>query len=209
MTSSSRYGRTSVRSFRIWRSILIGLVIALALRALFVQFYVVESGSMAPGLQANDRLVVWKLARFTEITRDDIVIVDGTDTLAGAVADESVLDSMFRVFGIERLENRLFVKRVIAVGGDHLVCCDTAGALLLNGAPVQEPYLGEGEAPSAIRFDVKVPTGHVWLMGDARSSSHDSRDLLGRPGGGMIPVDMIVGRVALVAWPPARIRTVT
>lgn len=208
MANFSRNGRTSVRSFRIWRSILIGIAIALVLRALFVQFYVVESGSMAPGLQANDRLVVWKLARFTDLNRGDIVIVDGTDSLAGAVEPDSALESLLRIMGIERLENRLFVKRVIGLGGDHVVCCDAAGAILLNGKALDEPYLGVGEAPSQITFDVTVPTGHMWLMGDARSSSHDSRDLLGKPGGGMIAQDMVVGRVAFVAWPPARMRPV-
>lgn len=209
MTLSSRHGRTSVRSFRIWRSIFVGVAIALVVRALFVQFYVVESGSMAPGLQANDRLIVWKLAKFTDINRGDVVIVDGTDSLAGAVEPDSPLESFLRVLGIERLENRLFVKRVIAIGGDHLVCCDASESLVLNGKPLDEPYLGVGQQPSEVTFDVTVPPGHVWLMGDARSSSHDSRDLLGRPGGGMIAQDMIVGRVALVAWPPARMRSVT
>lgn len=190
------------------KPVLGGVVIALVLRAILLQFYVVESGSMAPTLQAGDRLVVWKLARLMEVSRGDIVIVDGTDSLAGAVAPDSLLESSLRIFGFERLDNRLFVKRVIAIAGDRLVCCDKAGALLLNGAPLIERYLGADEVPSRTTFDVTVPTGSVWLMGDARATSRDSRDLLGRPGGGMISADMIVGRVALVAWPPARMRTV-
>lgn len=190
------------------KPVLGGVVIALVLRAILLQFYVVESGSMAPTLQAGDRLVVWKLARLMEVSRGDIVIVDGTDSLAGAVAPDSLLEASLRIFGFERLDNRLFVKRVIAIAGDRLVCCDKAGALLLNGAPLIETYLGADEVPSRTTFDVTVPTGSVWLMGDARATSRDSRDLLGRPGGGMISADMIVGRVALVAWPPARMRTV-
>lgn len=209
MTLFSRNGRTSVRSFRIWRSVLVGVVAALVLRAIFVQFYTVESGSMAPALQANDRLLVWKLARFADVERRDVIVIDGTDTLAGNVAPETPIEILLRVVGIERLENRLFVKRVIAIGGDRLECCDSGGRLLLNGSPLEEPYLPLGEKPSYIRFDVEVPTGHVWVMGDSRSSSRDSRELLGRPGGGMIPVDMIVGRVAAVAWPPARMGAVS
>ena len=209
MTSSSRNGRTSVRSFRISRSVLIGIVAALVLRALLVQFYTVESGSMAPTLQADDRLLVWKLARFTEVERGDIVILDGTDTLAGGVPPETLFETVGRIFGIERLENRLFVKRVIAVGGDHLVCCDSDARLVLNGQPLREPYLPTGENPSDIAFDIAVTEGHVWVMGDSRSSSRDSRELLGRPGGGLIPINMIVGRVAAVAWPPARMATVS
>lgn len=191
-----------------WKSIGIGIALALALRALLVQFYVVESGSMAPTLQAHDRLVVWKLARLMDVHRGDIVIVDGTDSLAGAVEPDSGVESILRVFGIEQLDNRLFVKRVIAVGGDRLVCCDSTGALVLNGRQLDEPYLGVGQSPSQTTFDVTVPAEHVWLMGDARSASHDSRDLLGRSGGGMISADMIVGRVALVAWPPDRMHPV-
>jgi signal peptidase I len=209
MTNFSRNGRTSVRSFRIWRSVLIGISVALILRALLVQLYTVESGSMAPTLQSNDRLLVWKLARFADLQRGDVVILDGTDTLAGAVEPDSPVDTLSRLLGIERLENRLFVKRIVAVGGDHLVCCDDQGSLLLNGKSLQEGYLPVGEHPSDIRFDVSVPNGHVWVMGDARSTSRDSRELLGRPGGGMVPIDMIVGRVAAVAWPPARMGAVS
>jgi signal peptidase I len=94
-----------------------------------------------------------------------------------------------------------YVKRVIAVAGDTLECCDADGFLLLNGEPLDEPYVYGGDVASDIEFVATVPEGRVWVMGDHRSASADSRALLGAPGGGMIAVDRILGRVTSVVWP--------
>jgi signal peptidase I len=74
----------------------------------------------------------------------------------------------------------------------------------VDGAPLDEPYLHPGDAPSELEFDVLVPDGRLWLMGDHRSDSADSRAHLGDPGGGMVPVSRVVGRVVAVAWPVGR-----
>jgi signal peptidase I len=97
-----------------------------------------------------------------------------------------------------------FVKRVIAVGGDHVVCCDHQGRITVDGRAVDEPYVYPGDDPSDVEFDQTVPPGHLWVMGDHRSSSADSREHLGDPGGGMVPVDRVVGRVVAVWWPWSR-----
>jgi signal peptidase I len=94
------------------------------------------------------------------------------------------------------------VKRVIGVGGDHVVCCDKNGLITVNGVPLHEKsYLAAGEKPSLIRFDVRVPKGYLWVQGDNRSNSADSRVHLGDPGGGFIPDDDVVGKVFMVVWP--------
>ena len=95
------------------------------------------------------------------------------------------------------------VKRVIGVGGDHVVCCDDAGRITVNGVPLEESeYLDAGDVPSQTPFDIVVPEGSLWVMGDNRSNSQDSRfHEEQRPGDGMVPVDNVIGRAAAVVWP--------
>jgi signal peptidase I len=98
-----------------------------------------------------------------------------------------------------------FVKRIIGMPGDHIVCCDRQGRLTVNGTPVQEPYVMPGDKPSELTFDVVVPQGRLWVMGDHRSDSADSRAHLGDPGGGTVRLTDVVGRAAVTYWPLSRI----
>ena len=94
------------------------------------------------------------------------------------------------------------VKRVIGVGGDEVACCDAQGRMTVNGTPLDErSYLAAGERPSLVDFDTRVRHGYVWVQGDNRSDSADSRAHLGDPGGGQVPVDDLVGKVFAVVWP--------
>ncbi len=94
------------------------------------------------------------------------------------------------------------MKRVIGVGGDRVICCDDRGRITVNGVPINEgEYLAPGQRPSSIEFDVKVQDGYLWVQGDNRSNSADSRVHLGDPGGGQVPVDDVVGKVFAVVWP--------
>lgn len=102
-----------------------------------------------------------------------------------------------------------FVKRVVGTGGDRVVCCDDKGRVEVNGAPVDETYLHPGDVPSEAAFDIVVPEGRLWVMGDHRSRSSDSRDHLGSPGGGMVPVDRVIGRADWIGWPFGRWTTLT
>jgi signal peptidase I len=207
MNFSFRNGRTLVRPFRLGRAILLGVVIAIVARIFLVQFYSVASDSMTPTLEPIDRIAVSKVERFAQIQRGDVVVIDGRNSFV-SYERTSVFQEFLSLLGMENLNQRLFVKRVIGIGGDRVVCCTSTGAISVNGIALREPYLAAGEKPSAIPFDVEVPEGALWLMGDNRDSSLDSRGLLGRPGGGMISSDVVVGRVTHVIWPPARIRAV-
>jgi signal peptidase I len=101
----------------------------------------------------------------------------------------------------------MYVKRVVGLPGDHVACCDAQGRVTVNNAPLGESsYLHPGDLPSAIRFNVTVPDGHLWVMGDHREVSEDSRYHLGSPGGGSIPESSVLGRAFVIIWPPSRWR---
>ena len=98
----------------------------------------------------------------------------------------------------------VFVKRVIGVAGDRVECCDAKGRISVNGTPINEPYLFPGDVPSNTNFDVKVPQGKMWVMGDHRGASADSRAHMGEPGGGFVPADRALGRAFAVIWPKSQ-----
>lgn len=162
------------------------VLICLLFLAFFSNFvmqpFQIPSSSMADSLRIGDRVLVNKLAyRFgSEPQRGDVVVFDGTG-----------------YFG-----NADYVKRVVGVGGDRVVCCDQEGRLEVNGRWVDESsFLYPGDSPSNVPFDVVVPEGRLFLLGDHRGDSSDSRDHLGSPGGGMVPLDSVIGRADWIAWP--------
>ncbi|MHC0428824.1 signal peptidase I [Streptomyces sp. O3] len=173
------------RTWLSWRAV--AAVGAACLAFLLLVSYVVQpfqipSSSMEPTLWAGDRVLVNKLAyRFgSEPQRGDVVVFDGTD----AFGDSD------------------YIKRVVGVGGDRVVCCGEEGSLTVNGEPVDErAYLYPRDEPSAVPFDVVVPEGTLFVLGDHRARSSDSRDRLGKPGGGMVPVDTVIGRADWIGWP--------
>ncbi|MET7777915.1 MULTISPECIES: signal peptidase I [Streptomyces] len=167
---------------RITLTVLVCLLFLVLFSNFVMQPFEIPSSSMERGLRIGDRVLVNKLAyRFgAEPRRGDVVVFDGTE-----------------YFG-----NADYVKRVVGVGGDHVVCCDKEGRLEVNGRSVDEStFLYPGDSPSDVSFDVVVPTGSLFLLGDHRSDSSDSRDHLGSPGGGMIPVGDVIGRADWIAWP--------
>src|SRR5690606_20916295 len=110
-----------------------------------------------------------------------------------------------------------YIKRVIGIGGDHVVCCDDEGRITINGAPLIETYLHVNEAgipdpPSRDTFDITVPAGRLWVMGDHRSASADSRESYRNTGdvvAATIPVDVVIGRAFVLFWPPSRFAWLT
>lgn len=181
--------RTRVRRLReIAVVVVVVLAAVLLVRTFLVAPFSIPSGSMARTLQVGDRIMVDRASyRLHDIHRGDVVVFDGTDTFGG---DADPTD---------------YVKRVIGVGGDQVACCDDKGRLTVNGKPLDErPYLYPGDQPSELRFAIEVPDGRLWVMGDHRSDSLDSRAHLGDPGGGTVPVDDVIGRVLGIVWPLAR-----
>lgn len=153
---------------------------------LFQQF-VIPSNSMEQTLQIDDRVVVNRMAYwFSPVQAGDVIVFNGRDSLS--------------------VEDKDFVKRVIGTPGDRITCCDTAGRITVNGRPLDEfAYLYPGDSPSSFEFDVQVPEGKLWMMGDHRSESADSRSQLGGPGGGFVSSSQVQGQVVAIVWPPNRL----
>ncbi|WP_349827601.1 signal peptidase I [Brevibacterium litoralis] len=170
------------------------LVLAAVVRGLGIQNYRIPSESMLPTLEVDDVVTIWRPDALSgSIDRGDVVVIDGRGSFVATLPpdDMAVLLSWFG-FGPKDV---FYVKRVIALGGDRLTCCDESGRLLLNGEPLDEPYLPAGVPASEAPFDIEIPADRLWLMGDNRTASADSRSLLGKPGGGMIPTARVLGTV--------------
>jgi signal peptidase I len=206
----ARSSESSGRHLPFWQELAlllaVALVLAIAIKALFLQAFYIPSGSMNDTLVFNDRILVEKISYWGSASpeRGDIVVFDdpgGWLNESESPQPRSVLAKGLEVFGLFPTGGHL-VKRVVGVGGDTVACCDKAGHVTVNGTPLHEGgYLAPGEKPSLITFKEKVPEGYLWVMGDNRSQSADSRVHLGDPGGGFVPVDDVVGKVFAVVWP--------
>jgi signal peptidase I len=184
----------------------IALILAIVIKAFFMQAFYIPSGSMDNTLVLNDRILVEKVSYWGSGTpqRGDIVVfsdpggwLDASEVRTATSPVAKVLE----VFGLYPTGGHL-VKRVIGVGGDEVKCCDAHGRVTVNGVPLNEKsYLAPHVKPSLIHFDVHVQPGYLWVMGDNRSDSADSRVHLGDPGGGQVPVSDVVGKVFAVVWP--------
>lgn len=168
------------------------VAVLVVLRLFVVQVYYIPSGSMEETLRLGDRVLVDKVSyRLGDVERGDIVVFDGSTSWDAPSA--SGLPSTF--------EGSEYIKRVIGLPGDRVRCCDGGGRLVVNGNLIDEPYLYPGDVASVDPFDIRVADGMVWVMGDHRSESADSRAHIGDPGGGGVPVDSIVGKAVVVLWP--------
>jgi signal peptidase I len=204
------------RSF--WRElpvlVLVALLLAFLIKTFLVQAFYIPSESMENTLLVGDRVLVNKLAyRFGEIERGDIVVFDGRgsfESVNRSAADQGngfveAIRRVFASFGLAPGTESDYIKRVIGVGGDHVVCCDYDGHITVNGTPIEpEDYLFPGDVSSATPFDITVPEGRIWVMGDHRSRSEDSRAHSGSPGGGTVAEDRVIGRAFVIVWPVGR-----
>ncbi|WP_245554967.1 signal peptidase I [Nesterenkonia alba] len=191
----------------------LALVVVIGVRVFAVDVYTVSEHSMEPTLSDGERIAVAKRYPGQEGPQvGDVVVFDGEGSFTPYRGEvglvERLGDQIGHWFGAGS-PPQVFVKRVIGTGGDTVVCCDEAGRLSVNGEPLEEPYLAEPqEAASELSFEAEVPPGRIWVMGDNRAHSVDSRALLGAPGGGMISEDRIIGRAFEVVWPPAERRSI-
>jgi signal peptidase I len=208
-------GKGKRRSF--WRElpilIAISLVLAVVIKTYFVQVFWIPSGSMENTLQINDRVLVNKLVYHTrDIHRGDIVVFNGDGSWDGGSVPttgnifEQFGNGFASMFGFGH-PGDILIKRVIGVPGDRVACCDARGRVTVNGVPLNEgSYLYPGAAPSQIRFNIVVPAGRLWVMGDNRLYSDDSRLHQEDPGGGTVPESAVIGRAFVIIWPPSHWR---
>ncbi|WP_370415098.1 signal peptidase I [Streptomyces fradiae] len=179
-SSRTKDGRGRLGSVLSGLAVAVGCVLFLGgfvAGAVLYQPYTVPSDSMTPTLEVGSKVLAER--------------VDGADVQRGDIV----------VFQDPLWGNVPMVKRVVGVGGDTLACCGTDGRLTLGGKPVDETYLRAGKTPSAEKFTVTVPEGSLFLLGDERHNSLDSRAHLQDASHGFVPRSSVLGRVDAVAWP--------
>lgn len=184
------------------------LILSMIVKTFVVQFFYIPSGSMENTLLVNDRVGVNKFgAIFSEIKRGEVVVFrDPADWLSVPSSEETgikgaVKDALVFVGVLPDPAKQYLIKRVIGVGGDRVVCCNAQEEIEVNGIPIKEPYIYPGDQPSDSKFDVTVPKGFIWVMGDHRGASADSRFHTDDPNKGMVPLDKVTGRALFVIWP--------
>ncbi|MFL6101628.1 MAG: signal peptidase I, partial [Actinomycetales bacterium] len=189
----------------------IALVLSLLIKTFLVQAFYIPSGSMENTLLRGDKVIVSKLTPGPfDLKRGDIVVfkdpggwLDPTVQQQRGKVSGAVHDALTFIGLLPNDADDHLIKRVIGLPGDHVVCCDTKGKITVNGVPITEPYLYPGNSPSDKDFSITVPAGKIWVMGDHREISRDSR--FNDPGGtgkdGSVPIDLVVGRAVLIVWP--------
>ena len=185
------------------------LVLSILVRTFLIQAFYVPSASMEDTLQENDRIIVSKIStRFTGIDRSNVIVFHDPGGWLGEGFPnpyDTPVGRVLQAVGIvpSNSGNDL-VKRVIGVANDQVECCDASGRVTVNGVAISDSYIKEGITSDQVTFSVLVPEGNVFVMGDNRGNSEDSRFHLDI-NNGMVPVEEIIGRVAMRIWPVSRI----
>lgn len=188
------------------------LILSLLIKTFLFQAFYIPSESMEETLKVNDRVLVTLLDPGPfELDRGDVIVfrdpggwLNQAPTQESSGARQVVREVMTFVGILPQDSGEHLIKRVIGLPGDHVVCCDAGGRITVNGAPLDETYLPDGTAPSLMEFDVTVPDDSVWVMGDNREHSLDSRYHQELPGGGALQESNITGRAVLLFWPFGR-----
>ncbi len=193
----------------------VALLISFLIKTFLIRSFYIPSGSMETTLLVNDRIIVNQLEPgLIPITRGDVVVFrdPGGWLLPQSPVQQNPIvagvDWVLSVVGLSAPDsNDHLIKRVIGLPGDHVVCCNALGQMSVNDIPLSEPYLqlpvGESKV-SKDAFDVVVPAKSLWVMGDNRYNSKDSRYNGDTPGKGFVPIENVVGRALVISWPVTR-----
>ena len=189
--------------------VIVALAVSLIIKSFLVQFFYIPSGSMENTLQINDRVAVNKVPFIGKsIKRGDVVVFRDPDNWLPEpyVGDQNkfiakIKDGFVAVGVLPNPAKQYLVKRVIGVAGDKVECCSKDKKLMINGVEIDEPYIFAGNTASDTNFNVTVPAGKVWVMGDHRGASADSRFHQDDINNGMVPNSKITGKVVGIIWP--------
>ncbi|MEY3973030.1 MAG: hypothetical protein RL466_681 [Actinomycetota bacterium] len=187
--------------------VIVALAVSLVIKSFLVQFFYIPSGSMENTLQINDRVAVNKLPFISKnIDRGDVVVFrDPSNWLPEPYANtqnqviEKIKEGLVIVGVLPNPAKQYLVKRVIGVAGDTIVAKN--GVVTINGKQTDEPYIFAGNKASEVDFNVTVPAGKLWVMGDHRGASADSRYHQDDVNNGFVPVSKVTGRVVAIIWP--------
>jgi signal peptidase I len=220
-----RLSRRKKGSF--WRElpilVLTALVLTFLIQTFLARVYVIPSASMEPTLHGcsgctNDRVLVDKLTyRFRDPRPGDVVVFRGTDSWASEFSSQRSENVLVRglqqvgsLVGLAPPDERDFVKRVIAVGGQTVQCCDPQNRVMVDGASLTEPYaVFIGHEPQGEFGPVTVRPGNLWMMGDNRNNSADSRAHVADQQNGTVPVTNVIGKARVIVLPLSRWRGVS
>ena len=189
--------------------VVVALVVSLLIKTFVVQFFYIPSGSMENTLQIKDRVAVNKVPFISKsIDRGDVVVFRDPNNWLPEIVDygtnkyvSKAKSALVAVGVLPNPTKQYLVKRVVGVAGDRIVCCTKTGNLTINDVEVTEPYIYAGNKPSEMKFDVTVPEGKIWVMGDHRGASADSRYHQEDINKGFVPLSRVTGRVVAVIWP--------
>ncbi|MET1089132.1 MAG: signal peptidase I [Arthrobacter sp.] len=193
--------------------VVIAVVLSFLIKTFLFRAFFIPSESMVNTLDVDDRIFVNLLVPEPfSLSRGDVVVFRDTKGWLPAAPEKSegpftwVQDGLTFVGLLPDNSEQHLVKRVIGLPGDHVACCDAGGKLTINGTAVDERYINPAEVPQVRNFDVTVPEGKVWVMGDNRNHSADSRAHMDADGG-FINIADLEGKAAVIAWPLNRITT--
>lgn len=182
----------------------IAIVVSFVIRTFFFRAFLIPSGSMENTLQVNDRIFVNLIIDSEEqLERGDVIVFeDHQGWLPPSETDPNPLLQALEFVGLyPSTSEQHLVKRIIGMPGDHVTVDPESRQLVVNGEAIDEPYLAPGNTASEIDFEVTVPDGQLWMMGDHRDASGDSRAHMDGPNDGFVNIDHVVGRAEVVAWP--------
>jgi signal peptidase I len=194
--------------------VIVALAVSLVIKSFLVQFFYIPSGSMENTLQINDRVAVNKIPFISNsINRGDVVVFrDPSNWLPEPYVDNQnkviakIKDGLVLVGVLPNPAKQYLVKRVIGIAGDNVVGKD--GVVTINGKKTTEPYIFAGNKASELDFNVTVPEGKIWVMGDHRGASADSRYHQDDVNNGFVPESKVTGRVLGIIWPIKNVGTV-